>query len=32
MPENIWEDLRKQIGNQAQHFAYSSGSKARTNV
>ena len=28
MPENIWEDLRKQIGNQAQHFAYSSGSKA----
>ena len=25
MPENIWEDLRKQIGNQAQHFAYSSG-------
>ena len=24
MPENIWEDLRKQIGNQAQHFAYSS--------
>jgi putative nucleotidyltransferase with HDIG domain len=22
MPENIWEDLRKQIGNQAQHFAY----------
>jgi putative nucleotidyltransferase with HDIG domain len=27
MPENIWEDLRKQIGNQAQHFAYSSGSK-----
>jgi putative nucleotidyltransferase with HDIG domain len=30
MPENIWEDLRKQIGNQAQHFAYSSGSKART--
>jgi putative nucleotidyltransferase with HDIG domain len=30
MPENIWEDLRKQIGNQAQNFAYSSGSKART--
>jgi putative nucleotidyltransferase with HDIG domain len=28
MPENIWDDLRKQIGNQAQHFAYSSGSKA----
>src|SRR6202163_196955 len=28
MPENIWEDLRKQIGNQAQHFAYSSGGKA----
>src|ERR1700732_1121211 len=27
MPENIWEDLRKQIGNQAQHFAYSTGSK-----
>src|SRR5882762_4029330 len=24
MPENILEDLRKQIGNQAQHFAYSS--------
>ena len=28
MPENIWDDLRKQIGNQAQHFAYSSDSKA----
>jgi putative nucleotidyltransferase with HDIG domain len=28
MPENIWEDLRKQIGHQAQHFPYSSGSKA----
>jgi putative nucleotidyltransferase with HDIG domain len=28
MPENIWDDLRKQIGNQAQHFAYSSGGKA----
>ena len=28
MPENIWDDLRKQIGNQAQHFAYSSGSRA----
>jgi cyclic di-GMP phosphodiesterase len=27
MPENIWEDLRKEIGNQAQHFAYSTGSK-----
>ena len=27
MPENIWEDLRKQIGNQSQHFAYSTGSK-----
>src|SRR5438876_1032464 len=25
MPENIWEDLREEIGNQAQHFAYSSG-------
>ena len=28
MPENIWDDLRKQIGNQAQHFAYSTGGKA----
>jgi cyclic di-GMP phosphodiesterase len=28
MPENIWDDLRKQIGNQAQHFPYSTGGKA----
>ena len=25
MPENIWDDLRKEIGNQAQHFAHFSG-------
>ena len=30
MPENIWGDLRKQIGAQADRFAYSTSASAKT--